>query len=91
MGAEVGHDVLQDVPVFGAYADYFAPDVYTSGNCQQSACPYSLHDFFDFTNQRTFTPISTPTPGLVKTECFLIPKMQGCFGSNFPPSNPDAD
>jgi hypothetical protein len=44
-----------------AYADFLAPDTYTSNNCIQSVCPYSLSDFFNF-NQTptTFTPIPLP-------------------------------
>jgi hypothetical protein len=40
---------------------YWAPDVYMSGNCTQTTCPYSLSDFFgNFSTVHTFQPISLP-------------------------------
>jgi hypothetical protein len=71
------------------YADFFAPDAPNSPGCNPTLCPYSLHDFFDFTNQRTFTNF---TQGInYVTQCFLTPNIQGCFGTNFVPADPDAD
>jgi hypothetical protein len=66
------------------YADHFAPD----GPVVFPSSPYSLSDFFDFANQRTFTPL---TQGInYKTQCFITPDTQGCF-PGFTPSDPDAD
>jgi phospholipase C len=72
------------------YADYYAPDGPNTG-CNSTVCPYSLYDFFQngFTNPRTFTAF---TQGInYRTECFITPKAAHCFGSNFTPSDPDAD
>lgn len=71
------------------YADYLAPDAYTSLNCTQSVCPYSLSDFFvpGFGSPSTFSPISAP----YKTTCFLTPKTDDCFGKGFEPADPDSD
>jgi Phosphoesterase family len=73
-----------------SYADVLAPDVYTSGNCTQPVCPYSLSDFFNFGGgPRTFMPF---TQGVnYPTQCFITPAAQGCFGSGFSPADPDAD
>jgi hypothetical protein len=72
------------------YADYLAPDVYTSGNCTKTVCPYSLFDFFpSFSTPRTFTPISANVG--YPMQCFITPKDPKCFGSSFAPSDPDAD
>jgi phospholipase C len=71
------------------YADFFAPDAPNAPGCSPVLCPYSLSDFFNFQNQRTFTPF---TQGIkYATDCFLTPKIQGCFGSSFAPADPDAD
>jgi hypothetical protein len=43
------------------YADYWAADVYLSGNCPKATCPYSLSDFFDFSTAHTFQSISLPS------------------------------
>jgi hypothetical protein len=68
------------------YADYYAPD----GPAVYPPSLYSLSDFFpSFTNPRKFTPF---TQGInYATQCFITPKIQGCFGSNFTPSDPDSD
>ena len=39
------------------YADYFAPDTFTSG-CPKSKCPYSLSDFFNFDKKYFFHQIT---------------------------------
>lgn len=40
------------------FDDYWAPDSYLSGNCLESACPYSLFDFFQFkARPRSFVSI----------------------------------
>jgi hypothetical protein len=70
------------------YADYFAPDAPNTPGCNPTLCPYSLRDFFDFSNQRTFTPF---TQGLRPTQCFLIPTLATCFGTNFAGADPDDD
>jgi phospholipase C len=68
-----------------SYADVLAPDAPAS--CSQ--CKYSLSDFFNFNNQRTFTNF---TQGInYATQCFLIPEIPTCFGPSFAPSDPDAD
>jgi hypothetical protein len=71
------------------YADFLAPDAPNSPGCNQTLCQYSLKDFFDFSHQRTFTPL---TQGInYGTNCFLVPTDPNCFGSNFVPADPDAD
>jgi len=68
------------------YADYFAPDVYTSGNCSKTACPYSLFDFFNFNQSpRAFVPI---TGAPYDTSCFVYPLT--CFSGKYP-ADPDDD
>jgi hypothetical protein len=57
--------------------------VVCGANCPH---PYSLADFFDFTNQRTFNPITGSE--LTPTNCFLVPS--NCF-ANFVPADPDDD
>jgi phospholipase C len=42
------------------YADHWAPDSYKAGLCNQTTCPYSLSDFFDFSTQHSFQQISLP-------------------------------
>jgi phospholipase C len=68
------------------YADWYAPD----GNASDPQSPYSLSDFFDnFSNPHKFEPL---TRGIrYSTRCFLTPRLRGCFGSNFQPSDPDGD
>jgi len=69
------------------YADYYAPD----GHVVYPPSLYSLSDFFDFAHQRTFIPL-TPQQGITyTTQCFLTPKTQGCFGTNFTAADPDDD
>jgi phospholipase C len=72
------------------YADYFAPDAPNSPGCNPTLCPYSLHDFFDFSGgASTFTPITKKVN--YKTQCFLTPSIPSCFGSTFTPADPDDD
>jgi hypothetical protein len=67
------------------YADWFAPDAYTSGNCTKSVCPYSLYDFFAFgQTARTFSRI---TGAKYDTGYFLNPEA---YFPNYP-SDPDDD
>ncbi|HSZ02595.1 MAG TPA: alkaline phosphatase family protein [Terriglobales bacterium] len=69
------------------YADYFAPDGPTVCGAE-CPYPYSLSDFFNFSNPRTFTALTAP----FKTECFIVPNKQNCNGENFTaPEDPDAD
>ena len=65
------------------YADYFAPDTFTSG-CPQSTCPYSLSDFFDFSQALPFVQI---TGAKYNDDRFLSPERY------FPhyPMDPDND
>ena len=70
------------------YADWFAPDVYTSGNCTQSVYPYSLYDFFNF--GQTARSFSVIQGAKYDTSCFLSPSSTECFGSNYP-ADPDDD
>ena len=70
------------------YADYFAPDGPNTPGCNRTLCQYSLKDFFDFTNERTFNKF---TQGLIATQCFLTPKIPTCLGTNFAPADPDDD
>jgi phospholipase C len=73
------------------YADVFAPDgfVVCGTICLH---PYSLSDFFNFGGgPTTFVPF-TPQQGInYTTQCFITPKAQACFGTNFKPTDPDAD
>lgn len=57
------------------YADHFAPD----GHVVYPPSLYSLSDFFDFNSgPSTFTPF---TQGInYKTECFINPSIEDCFG-----------
>jgi hypothetical protein len=66
------------------YADVYAPD----GHVVYPPSQYSLSDFFDFTNQRTFNNF---TQGLIATYCFLTPTDTRCLGTTFKPSDPDDD
>ena len=70
------------------YADHFAPD--GPAVCGATTCPYSLSDFFNFgSGPTTFTPF---TQGInYKTQCFLTPSMEDCFGASFTPADPDDD
>jgi phospholipase C len=65
------------------YADYFAPDSYTSG-CPKSKCPYSLSDFFNFGKPRTFQKI---TGAKYNDDYFLQPERHF---SHYP-MDPDND
>ncbi len=40
------------------FDDYWAPDYYGNGSCQQTTCPYGLSDFFHFGQSRSFKHIS---------------------------------
>jgi hypothetical protein len=70
------------------YADVFAPD--GPSVCTTCTAPYSLSDFFNFNNgPSTFTPF---TQGInYRTQCFLTPSMEDCFGASFAPADPDDD
>jgi len=68
------------------YADFLAPDAYTSGNCLKSICPYALSDFFQ-SQARSFTLINGAK---YRTDCFINTGGQGCFG-NSSPMDPDDD
>ena len=70
------------------YADYFAPDGPTV--CGRTTCPYSLSDFFSFSSSpTTFAPF---TQGInYRTQCFLTPSVEDCFGASFAPADPDDD
>ena len=65
------------------YADYFAPDTYTSG-CPQSKCPYSLSDFFNFSQALPFVQI---TGAKYNDDHFLQPER---YFSHYP-RDPDND
>jgi Phosphoesterase family len=66
------------------YADYFAPDSPT-GACGPALCPYSLSDFFNFSQTpRTFTLI---TGAKYPTSCFFNPGS--CLADY--PEDPDND
>jgi hypothetical protein len=70
------------------YADVFAPDGPTV--CTTCTYPYSLSDFFNFNSGPTaFTPF---TQGInYRTQCFLTPSVEDCFGASFTPADPDDD
>jgi len=73
------------------YADYFAPDgaVVCGSSCPH---PYSLSDFFNFGGSPTAFAPFTPQEGVnYITQCFITPKTQSCFGTNFKATDPDAD
>jgi len=65
------------------YADYFAPDNYTSV-CTQSKCPYALSDFFNFDKPRAFQKI---TGAKYNDDYFLQPERHF---SHYP-MDPDND
>jgi hypothetical protein len=71
------------------YADVFAPDgpAVCKSNCPH---PYSLSDFFNFNSgPTTFAPF---TQGInYRTQCFLTPSVEDCFGASFAPADPDDD
>jgi len=68
-----------------AYADVLAPDTYTSNNCLQSACPYSLSDFFGgFKTKYGFQQISLP-PGYTQYTASWFENFNGA------PTDPDDD
>ena len=72
------------------YADHFAPDAFPS--CPKATCPYSLSDFFNFSGgPSTFVPFTAQQGITYTTQCFLTPKTQGCFGTNFTAADPDDD
>jgi hypothetical protein len=73
------------------YADVFAPDgaVVCGSSCPH---PYSLSDFFNFGGSPTAFAPFTPQEGVnYITQCFITPKTQSCFGTNFKATDPDAD
>jgi hypothetical protein len=71
--------------------DVFAPDgaVVCGSSCPH---PYSLSDFFNFGGSPTAFAPFTPQEGVnYITQCFITPKTQSCFGTNFKATDPDAD
>jgi hypothetical protein len=64
------------------YADFFAPDYWANGGCTKTLCPYSLHDFFDFSQTPTqplwITPINYPASYFLNfTGQSLVPDAEG--------------
>jgi len=71
---------------FYPYADYWAPD----GPVVCKGCPYSLSDFFNFSQAPTkFTPI--PLPPVLKTYTATYFENFGLHAGDPPPSDPDDD
>jgi hypothetical protein len=72
-------------PSVWPYADFFVQDL---GPGAALATSYSLHDFFDFSAIRAFTPI---TGAKYPTSCFTSEaNAKNCFGAAFP-ADPDSN
>jgi len=82
---------LGEVDPYGYhYADYWAPDAYTSGNCGPLVCPYGLSDFFDF-NQSPTTFATIPLPPLLQEYTAQWFEDYGTHQGDRAPSDPDDD
>ena len=83
-----GRNSIGEISPSYHYADYFAPDGPVV--CKTCQHPYSLSDFFNFSGgPSTFTPF---TQGInYRTECFINPSIEDCFGPSFAPTDPDDD